>query len=273
MDNSLTSRLLVLISVSLMSIPALSATNTQQSTPAPKSAPHTYPVEGGHHGKLVYDPTGCADDPRGMVYFAVGKRVFRQPIGNLFDITAWPTLRRPALPTPMDPLDPEGCPGHPIQEEVYHLRPFSTVSDTIIEQPATYADYVNVDITDLSDGWPVRTEDGAFNPICANRDESVPGFVACNGRFRCNLGVVYKTTDYLTPDGSKLTLLCQTGIHCEKLPYKCGGGYRLHADTSVYFVFATTSVPVEAFIDTDRELRHRFESAEVKAYAWCCETP
>ena len=68
-----------------------------------------------YHREIPYDPSKCSSDAQNMVYFAVSRRVFRQPRPNLTYIPGYPIGQISSLPQPPKPEDPEGCPGHPIQ--------------------------------------------------------------------------------------------------------------------------------------------------------------
>jgi hypothetical protein len=48
-----------------------------------------------------------------MVYFAVGRRVFRQPAGNIVYITTDMPGTQALDPKPPDPSEPVGCPAPP----------------------------------------------------------------------------------------------------------------------------------------------------------------
>lgn len=66
------------------------------------------------HRQIQYDPSKCAKDAHDMVYFAVGRRVLRQPKANLTYISGASVEFMNALPRPPMPDEPEGCPDHPI---------------------------------------------------------------------------------------------------------------------------------------------------------------
>ena len=62
------------------SLPLLTSKALAQPAPQPPAA---YEPDMAYSGKLSYDPSTCSRDPQGMIFFALGRRVLRQPMDNL----------------------------------------------------------------------------------------------------------------------------------------------------------------------------------------------
>lgn len=223
------------------------------------------PAQNGH---IHYDTSKCSKDPQGMVYFAVGRRVLRQPMANITYITLGPAAYLASLPAPPDPSEPIGCPDHPIQGLAYDLRRLSAMPNNPPNSASAYADRVGLVI---GNGHFSSAENGLFDLMCRTytlRDDSVPDFAGCKKPFRCDQDIAYQAEKYREPDGGKMALFCSVGINCSPRPISCEGGYKLHDDFAVHYEFATSSVPVAEIVATDRELQRRFDAAEVKDFRW-----
>ena len=96
----------------------------------------------------------------------------------------------------------------------------------------------------------------------------MPGFRGCKKPFHCGEDAAYLAEDYTSPDRTKLALFCVVGVGCSPRPTGCDGAYSLHRDLAVNFQFATAAVPVDKFIEADREIQRRIEAAEVKDFRW-----
>jgi len=103
-------------------LPSLSRKAPAQSLPQPPAA---YEPDPAYSGKLSYDPSTCSRDPQGMIFFAVGRRVLRQPLDNLTYMAGLNAAGRRAMPHTLHPEEPEGCPDHPVQMAAYDIRRIS----------------------------------------------------------------------------------------------------------------------------------------------------
>jgi hypothetical protein len=225
-----------------------------------------------YHRSIPYDPSTCSSDAHDMVFFAVGRRVLRQPRPNLVYITGYMLNELIDLPRPPKPDDPEGCPDHPIQGAAYTLSHISAMPDDVRGNTPSYADRVRL-VVNAGRGVlkGIVEENDLFDLICKKYslpDNSVPGFRGCKKPFHCDEDVAYLADDYTSPDGTKLALFCMVGVGCSPKPIDCNGAYSLHSDFAVNFQFATPAVPVDKFIEADREVRRRIEAAEVKDFRW-----
>jgi hypothetical protein len=224
--------------------------------------------------KLHYDTSKCSADPHEMVYFAVGHRVFRQPIDNIFHIQGYsPQLREEAhLPQPPKPAEQEGCPDHPIQAMGYYMTHFSTVPEDKGSVLYANADKVPVEVINSLTAGLNPVDKKVFELICDKynlRDTSVPGLTGCKKSAECDHGAAYHANNYPLPLGQTMTLDCSLPLHyCEESPGLCSVSYRLYDDLGVWYKFKTAIVPIKDALDYDRELQRRIMAAEVKHYHW-----
>lgn len=221
-----------------------------------------------YSGSFTYDPSTCSRDPKGMVYFAVGRRVLRQPLENLGYMTGMNAADRRAMPHVRHPEEPVGCPDHPIQMAAYDLWHISSMPGNVPNMAAADADKINLIIHGRD--TPYRQND-LFELMCRThklRDESVPGFVGCKKPYRCNEDVTYQANEYTEPDGTKIALHCTVSLDCTPRLATCFGGYLLREHLTVNFKFAPSVLPIERFPAADQEMQRRLEAAEVRDFEW-----
>jgi len=241
-------------------------------------------------GKTLYNPSSCATDPHGMVYFALGRRVYRQPMENIFYMVSYipksnfhqqtpgelpgDAYKDPAdLPQPPRPDEPLGCPDNPIQQLGYSMVRFSDVSpDPLKPLPAIF-DKIPVSIAE-NPGIGL-TFGGTADAMCKShplRDMSIPGLIGCEKEYDGDRGTVYESTDYKVPNGRGLILAClfhsSISHPINAIPDLCQAGYKLYDDVSLTYKFSSKVVPLAQISDFDRELRRRIEVAEIKNYPW-----
>ena len=244
---------------------------------ADKAAAQTIPPPRGsvspdgdyaYSGHFQYDPSTCSRDPQGMVFFAVGRRVLRQPMDNLGYMVGTSAADRRTMPQVRRPEEPVGCPDHPVQMRVYHLQRISAMPGDPPGPASADADRISV-VVHAGD-HPFRRND-LFGLVCKRnklRDTSVPGFVGCRTPGGCLIGMTYEATDYTEPDGTKVALDCSTDSQCTGQLTRCEGGYLLREHFTVNFAFWPNSLPVARFIAADQELRRRLDAAEVRDFEW-----
>lgn len=218
--------------------------------------------------QIPFDPSKCPNDPHGMVYFAVGRYVLRQPKENLIYITGGDPAFMASLPKPPKPDEPEGCPGHPIQGAAFDLRRISAMPGEPTNPASALADQLRLI---LNNGTVPIDMSYTFHGLCDNfrlRDNGIPGLLACGAPFQCSADVAYMTKDYTAPIGGKIAFLCRVGVGCAPKPVFCDGGYRLREHFVINFHFLTKRIPVKDFIAADREIRRRIKEAEVPQFPW-----
>ena len=221
-----------------------------------------------YSGHFHYDPSTCSRDPHGMVFFAVGRRVLRQPMGNLGYMVGTNASDQKAMPHVRHPEEPVGCPDHPVQMSVYHLQRISAMPDDPPNAASAGADRINVVIN--GDDVPYR-RNSLFELMCRThklRDYSVPGFVGCKKPYYCNEDVIYQAIKYTEPDEIKIALDCRVIFDCTPRLVSCAGGYLLREHFTVNYEFAVSALAIENFPSADQELRRRLDAAEVRGFEW-----
>jgi len=224
--------------------------------------------EYAYSGRIHYDPSICSRDPQGMVFFAIGRRVLRQPMDNLGYMMGLSAAKRRVMPHVRHPEEPVGCPDHPIQMWSYTLRRVSAMPGDPPSPASAEADAIGA-IVHAGD-YPAR-RNGMFPRMCAMnqpRDTSVPGFVGCTNPPSCEPAVTYLATEYAEPDGTKMAVDCQTNASCTGRLDHCEGGYLLREHFTVNFEFSPNKLPIARYIAADQELRRRLETAEVHDFEW-----
>ena len=77
----------------------------------------------------------------------------------------------------------------------------------------------------------------------------------------------------MSPDGAKMTLLCEGGVDLRPFPIGCQGGYKLYADVAIHYGFDPRKVPLEASLEAETEFRRRLRADEIADYQWSPSTP
>jgi hypothetical protein len=229
---------------------------------------------GPHNETLVYDTSKCSTDPHDMVYFQMGRRVLRQPKGNLLYVASAGPEFYAALPKPSKPDEPEGCPGHPMQGMGFYFTQFSDVGGTPNPDMEKYALTVPIDLHNNPDEGV--TYDQLYGLMCTSYKERVtsyPGLYGCKKPFPCGQDVVFKADDYLFPNGKNFLMMCYVGMSCEGKLSKCDVSYKLYPDLNVSYYFSPIWVPIEDVFKFDTEVRRRINVAIVNDYHWPDEKP
>jgi hypothetical protein len=223
-----------------------------------------YPAQ---NGQVHYDPSKCSKDPHGMVYFAVGRRVFRQPMENIGYIAAGSRPANSPYPSPPDPSEPMGCPGRPLPGGSYTLSRMSAMPEEPRGAYTIYADHIAIIINDGSTG--AFTRDGLFDLLNKTRGlaaHSTPGFVETGKGPDKFYYYSYKAQNYFTPDGRNLTIACHNDLSDKHII--CEYGYMIGIDLAISATFLTDNVPLTEIFGADQEIRHRIEAAQVKDFRW-----
>ncbi len=220
-----------------------------------------------YHANYHYDPSKCSRDAAGMVYFAVGRRVLRQPLDNLVAMMGVSVSERRAMPQTRFPDEPWGCPDHPLQNATYTLNHVSAMPDAPTSPVAAQADAITVIIHDGE--FPFRQDFLVHSKQCEERmtDKSVPGFIGCRIG-PCEGARTYEATEYAEPNGIKVTIDCDAFTGCDFNRARCQGGYLLKERFTVNFIFRAGALPLPLFTVADTELRHRLIAAEVVDFEW-----
>ena len=218
-----------------------------------------------YSGHFQYDPATCSRDPHGMVFFAVGRRVLRQPMDNLGYMIGTNAAFRRVMPHVRHPEEPVGCPDHPVQMQVYNLHRISAMPDDPPGPASADADRISA-VVHAGDR-PFR-RNSIFEMICKEHKlngASVPGFADCRTAPTCL--IAYEAMEYAEPDATKVALQCESD-KCPGQITRCEGGYLLRERFTVNFTFSPVLLPVSRFIAADQELRRRLDAAEVRDFEW-----
>ncbi len=252
----------------LISLPLLSRNAPAQSPPPPTESVSP-DGDYAYSGRFSYDPSTCSRDPQGMIFFAVGRRVLRQPMDNLGYMMGLNAAERRVMPHTLHPEEPVGCPDHPVQMSAYDLRRVSPVPG---DAPAAASADANRISLIINDGDIPNQQNDLFELMCRThklRDYGVPGFVGCKKAYPCDQGAAYQATEYAGPDGStKVALECRASLDCTPRLAACSGGYLLREHFTVNFKFAVGALPIERFPAADQEVRRRLDAAEVRGFEW-----
>jgi hypothetical protein len=220
---------------------------------------------------IQYDSSKCSTDAHGMIYFAVGRRVYRQPENVPLGLVAYSDKMREEqhVPSPPKPNEPIGCPDHPIQELGYYIGPFAAMPEDKDKILYANADKVGMEI--VNNPKEGLNDESLLDLMCKKydlRDTTKQGFIGCQKPFKCGNDVIYKAQEYTFPSKKPFLLWCHVGPHCEVGPIYCEAAYKVYGDFNVWYKFVSTTIPVEDTIKLDKELQRRFEAAEVKNYPW-----
>jgi len=228
--------------------------------------PPTGPVSSNgdysYNATFTYDPSKCSRDPEGLIYFAVGRRVFRHPFENLRLLAGpTPSMRR-AMPQPRHPEEPWGCPDHPLQNPAYRIwfKPIQTTDARADQIP----DLRPLDIA-LNGGERAYGQNDIFETFCSkykNFDYSVFGFTGCRKQ-PDDGSEAFLANQYTDPDGLKLAIFCLGHpLRLDQL-WRCEAGYKLADHLIIYLKFNPSFLSIKDFPRADAEIRRLLMQSEV----------
>lgn len=243
-------------------------TRAAATTPAVSEEPYTGPVK--------YNPASCGRDAEEMVYFALGRLVFRLPYTTTMEFRALPREERAKLPKRPDPSEPEGCPDNPIAalSVKFAYRHSAREAGGADSEPPMLAWVGLVVARPGYSGTVGSTRDSFYHTqmtysVC---EEAATGIIACswpNDRPRWQWGTFYKikSTYYPTPLGHPIFVECYPTNR--KGWQSCGLEYRAYEKKlSVYYNFNRKSLPIDRLVEYDRGLRAQIEKMRVPEYPW-----
>ena len=224
-----------------------------------------------YSGRISYDPAACSRGAGGMVYFAVGRRVLRQPMDNLGYMMGMDAADRRAIPHVKRPEEPAGCPDHPIQMFSYTLLRVSAMPGDLAGPASNDADRISALI---HNGDRPARQNSFFTLVCGSGerppDHTAAGFVGCRTPRPCDQAASYESTEYAEPNGTKVALTCEVRAPACTIEQGgvCQGGYLLREHFTVNFTFGVARLPIARFPAADQEMRRRLDAAEVKDFEW-----
>ena len=228
----------------------------------PPTGPVSSTGDYSYNATFTYDPSKCSRDPEGLIYFAVGRHVFRHPFENL-RILAGPTpSQRRAMPQPAHPEEPWGCPDHPLQMPAYRI--WFTPTQTTDARADQIPDLRPLDIA-LNGGERAYGQNDIFETFCSkykNFDYSVFGFTGCRKQ-PDDGSEAFLANQYTDPDGLKLAIFCLGHpLRLDQL-WRCEAGYKLADHLIIYLKFNPSFLSIKDFPRADAEIRRLLMQSEV----------
>lgn len=236
---------------------------------------------------VTYDPSTCKTDAEGMVYFALGREVFRRPYQEGMSIRGISAEERAALPPSPDPTEPEGCPGNPLWGRGFGVG--------YRHQPANPENYspgtsfrASISFIALSERSQNSTFEAAkwgnqpsweqrFERIRTEHDscEVLPGGLSdCRipderGREFGSAAFQADPNVYSAPFGRPFTVSCISWPVVAR--QDCDVSYNYTEGTRIAYEFDLYDLPAAEIIPFDKGLRAKIESMRVPNYRWADE--
>jgi hypothetical protein len=240
--------------------------------------------------EITYDPATCKTDAQGMVYFALGREVFRKPAEP--GVRMRPILNTSpetlaTLPPSPDPNEPKGCPDNPVRGTTYGINyqhqprePGAYPVGTSFE--AKLLGFVEITRDDWNSTvdvvkWGTQSVDEtAFERV---RDNYNACEVLANGLTVCRVPWPDKnilswptkfqavSPVYDTPFGRPFTVSCNPALPGLG-PLECHVSYNYTENTRVIYFFELRNLPAMEIIEFDKGLRAAIEAMRVPAYRW-----
>jgi hypothetical protein len=227
--------------------------------------------------KVNYNPTLCKTDAEDMVYFALGRTVFRTHYQEPIFIRGMSEEKRALLPKRPDSSDPEGCPDNPIWGSgftfAYHYE--RVTNEKTMKM---YADKLSFIYIPKNKEWSGQiSHENSFKyvkekyDLCRNiSDELIGCFVQLNDGSAQEDWEAFayqaKKELYQVPFDREYTLSCHTGV--VEGDRTCNTSYRYYEDVGITYRFRTNNIPISEIIKFDRNLRGRIDEMRVNDYAW-----
>lgn len=235
---------------------------------------------------VTYDPSTCKTDAEGMVYFALGREVFRRPYQEPMSIRGMSSEEYAALPPRPDPSEPEGCPGNPLWGSNFSL--------IYQHMPTNAQDYsLNTSFRARSIALIVRAErlkntsmafglqpslERDFERV---RDQYDSCGLLSNGLNVCRIPQPERPQEewssmfqadpslYAVPFGRPFTVSCGNWSFGDT--QDCQVSYNYTEDTRISYEFEIHEIPPLEMIEFDKGLRALIESMRVANYRWADE--
>lgn len=239
-----------------------------------------------HQSNVTYNPENCKVDAEGMVYFALGREVFRRPYTDIMTIRGMSEEDKAALPSRPDPSEPEGCPDNPIwgsnfslsyKHQPRHPENYPSGTPFAVEQLSIIA------IPDRDKGTKVefglqpsleRDFERAKNEfnIC---EEYENGLTACfipNEATKDKWTVKFRADPEIhsAPFGRPFVVSCLSWVGLGFV--ECNVSYNYTDDLRIAYKFRLDRLPALEIIEYDKGIRSKIESMRVINYAWNKET-
>jgi hypothetical protein len=244
---------------------------------------------GTSNDNVTYDPSTCKTDAEGMVYFALGREVFRRPYQEGMSIRGMSSAEdRAALPPRPDPNEPEGCPGNPLWG-----RGFSVGYQHQPANPENYPPEMSFRASISFIALSERTQNSSleaikwgnqlsweqsFERVRTEHDscELLPeGLIDCRvpnrerGREFGSAKFQADPAIYSAPFGRPFTVSCISWPVVAR--QDCNVSYNYTDGTRIAYEFDLYDLPAAEIISFDKGLRAKIESMRVPNYRWADE--
>jgi hypothetical protein len=240
---------------------------------------------------VTYDPSTCKTDAEGMVYFALGREVFRRPFVEGMTIRGMPEEERAKLPPRPDPEEPEGCPHNPIWGSNFSISyqyepanpelyppdtPFAARSISFIEVGQRNNESVG-EYEILRWGLQPSLERD-FERIRRTHNSCerlINGLNACRvpspGREILSWTTAFQADPqiYEAPYGRPFTVSCLAWGAIDQ--QDCSVSYNYTEFTRISYKFELHELPPMEIIEFDKGLRAKIESMRVPDFRWADE--
>jgi hypothetical protein len=237
--------------------------------------------------KFRYDPASCRRAAHGRLYIALGPNVLSVPAkGTLTMVGEVPGTERLV---PLDPTEPEGCPGNPRQLYNYsYLYQYQEAHDSKRGVPTPT--YPHPEVLQLIG---VRPRPNGFwggeelqllvsRTTCKNaaiRQELPNGLTACRVKPVPNFRVedwaasyVARPDIYKTPLGNEFVVNCNPHLFTPPAIGGCDVSYAFKLQLNVTYRFQTYTgshpIAINDIIKFDRGLRTQIAAELVEDYRW-----
>jgi hypothetical protein len=240
--------------------------------------------------EFQYNPAACKTDAKEHLYIALGRHVLAVPFLKRSTYVLDPVLPKARRPAP-DPLEREGCPGNPSQQNSFAFKFGSPIVDLTNSDSNSMGIGIPTSVTLYEASrppswkgayqWPGE-DDGLAKLMCAKaaiREELPNGLMAC--RVRPNTesrledwgtSYVAKPSIYTTPLGRRFTVDCGPGLYSGPPISKCRVGYAISMDLAVSYEFqpylGPSPIPIDRIVEVDRNIRAQIDAAIVKEFFW-----
>jgi hypothetical protein len=247
-----------------------------------------------------YDPATCNSGAQGKLYIALGRYVLATPYSKSGVYMQDPLRPGDIGLVALDPTEPMGCPGNPLQswsyEFIYALQAIGAVaSGAGAGSNNQQADRLTL-YRALRNSPSPRPDDpewpGAdfmllrWDMACKAADvhEELPnGLTACRIRPKAdtreeNWGTTYRARSdiYTTPLGKPFIVDCGPMLFQDAISH-CDVAYTIMPGLGVGYRFqpylGAHHIPIDGVIEYDRGLRTVIEGMVIKDYAWKGEAP
>lgn len=220
---------------------------------------------------VSYDPESCADDAGGNVYVTLYGTVFAFPAEQPLFIGEVPPHWKERVPPPLNPEEPEGCPGHPMEGTsfsfAYH---YADVKADRTASRSGRPDLLRI-IAAPPDFWGIQpSNEQIFDKLCDRTgvvSDEVEGLDVCYTHppeerregVPDPRAVRAKASYYSAPFGRPLVAKC--GLDASGAALSCNVTYKLYETVNVHYRFNTRNLGFDEIVDFDTGLRANLDDA------------